>query len=771
MATDSWDVLGFPQVREYLVVYCRTPMGAERVRLLRPLATREAADDELDRLAEVVGLDTEPELGPVDDIRSLLERARTGGVLTGSELLIVGRTSGALTTCRCFLDRHRGAMVLTAPELDAIDGDESLSAEIGFALDETGSVVDAASAELATTRRDLRSLRGSVVRRLETMMAEHPDRYGERPTIRHDRHVVPLRVEHRDSLSGVVHESSATGQTVFVEPMAVVKDQNRLEELRGREQEEVARILRALSVRVAAAAGTLARALECVGRLDFLLAGRRFADEFSCTRPELTVRSVRISAGRHPLLVKSVGTAVPLDLVLPEEVNVLLISGPNAGGKTVVLKTLGLFCLLAACGLFVPAGDGTQLPFYRQVFADIGDDQSLDASLSSFTAHVVKLRNLLERVDSESLVLLDEVGASTSPEEGSALAIAVLEVLHERGVRVLATSHFWTLKLYVQDRPEMLNAAMGIEGSRPTYQLMLGLPGESSAFEIAAVAGLPVGLLDRARQHVGQEWVDLAGRLRELERELERARTARVEIERQLVAASRMKADYEERLRAIECEQERQQERYVVRQRRMLLEARREIENLVREIRESQASHDVIAKAKRVVEERLRQLQVDVAAPGSVPSRGSEVLLPGAAVESRTLRRRGRVIAIEGNEVVVAVGRLRMILPVEDLSPSEAEDAAAGVVQTQDCPDLPAKLNVLGHTRLEAVERVEGYLAEASAVGRTQVRVLHGKGEGVLQQAIWVALRRNSRVARFRFAELSEGGTGVTIVDLKTGQQ
>jgi DNA mismatch repair protein MutS2 len=776
---DSWGVIGFPRVREMLVGYCRTPMGVDRACHLKPFVDRAEADDELDRLTEIVALESEPaELAAAIDVRPLVERCRSGGVLTGEELLAVRRAAAALVVCRRFLDAHLEVMPLTGRELMLLDGDDRLAAEIARALDETGAVVDSASAELAGVRRELRGLRSRLVRRLEELIADHPDRFGERPTIRHERFVVPVRIEHRDKLAGVVHESSGTGQTLFVEPMATVEDQNRLEELRGREAEEVASVLRALSDRVAGSADLLGRGLEAVGRFDFLLAKMRFADEFACVRPELTARRIRIAGGRHPLLERRKVRVVPLDLELSEESNVLLISGPNAGGKTVVLKTLGLFCVLAASGMFVPAERGTQLPFYRRVFADIGDDQSLDSDLSSFTAHVGKLKTLLDEADAESLVLLDEVGASTSPEEGAALAIAVLEALHERGVRVVATSHFWTLKLYVQDHEKMMNAAMGIADNVPTYRLALGLPGGSSALEVAAGAGLPVELLDRARKHVGQGWVDLAGRLRRLERDLDLARTARAEADHQLAIARRMKADFETRLAAFQVETSRQREHQLARLRRLFDDARRQIENVVREIRESQASRDAIVIAKRMVEEHRRQLETEVAGreddvgsrDARVGTAGSGMPVAGELVESRTLRQRGRVDTVDGAEVMVAFGSVRMRLPAGDLDRVAAESVEPATIPAFE-PVVPAaQLNVIGRTREEALEQVVSYLEEASAAGLSEVRVLHGKGEGVLRRAVWGILRRDARVSRFRFAELNQGGRGVTVVEFKTRQ-
>ncbi|MEI7903772.1 MAG: hypothetical protein WCK89_26330, partial [bacterium] len=336
-----------------------------------------------------------------------------------------------------------------------------LEREIDDAIDEAGAVRDSATPELAGIRRRLRNMRNALVKRLERMAADNPAWFGGAATVKGGRFVLPLLLEHRTGVPGVIHGSSGSGSTLFVEPLATVSDGNELQELQDAEAEEVARILRALSRLVAEHVPELSMAMDAAGMLDLLVAKRRFAVRFDCRRPEPAEGGIlELAKARHPLLLHRKVSVVPLDIRFPDTALVVLISGPNAGGKTVVLKTLGLLALMFNAGMYVPAASGTRLPVFKQVFADIGDEQSLDSDLSSFTAHVGRLKEILDRADAESLVLIDEIGSSTAPEEGAALAVAVLEALRDRGVKSVVTTHFGALKMFAQDEPGMANAAM-----------------------------------------------------------------------------------------------------------------------------------------------------------------------------------------------------------------------------------------------------------------------------------------------------------------------
>ncbi|MBM3313764.1 hypothetical protein FJY70_04125, partial [candidate division WOR-3 bacterium] len=566
------------------------------------------------------------------------------------------------------------------------------------------------------------------------------------------------------------------GHTLFVEPLALVAEGNELQELRDAEAEEVARILRRLSGLVAARVSELAAALRAAGELDLLFAKRRFSSRFNGQRPAPAPDDrLELVQARHPLLEHRGVKVVPLDMRCPDGTRVVLISGPNAGGKTVALKTAGLLALMFKAGMYVPAAKGTCMPVFGQVFADIGDEQSLETDLSSFTAHVKRLTEILDKSDAQSLVLIDEIGSSTSPEEGAALAVAVLEELRDRGVRSIVTTHFGALKLFVQDEPGMVNAAMewgpqdtevGPMRNGPTYRLRMGLPGESSALEIAAEAGLPSGVIERARARIGRAWLDLGAKLKTLDEELRRARKARSAAEEEQRQSSQTHAALRARLSEAEAAARASAVRLRDVEERLLREKRREIENLVRKIKEQKADHESIVAAKQHVEAALKELEPR---PEEESRSSSEVagLGPGDEVESHTFRRRGSVVEVKGDHATVAFGHIRVALSVADLklvAPAGVQSEA--VVVAEEPFHFDTRLEVIGLTREEAGEAVDRFLDEARMVGSSELTIVHGKGGGVLRRALWERLRGDKRVETITLAEPAAGGSGVTLVRL-----
>jgi DNA mismatch repair protein MutS2 len=611
--------------------------------------------------------------------------------------------------------------------------------------------------------------------------------------------VLPLLLEHRAGVPGVIHGSSGSGQTLFVEPLSLVSDGNELQELLDAEAEEVARILRELSRLVAQHVPELSSALVVAGALDLLVAKRRFAARFDCLRPEPAPDGgLELVKARHPLLLHRKVNVVPLDMRFPDEARVVLISGPNAGGKTVALKTVGLLSLMFNAGMYVPAASGTRMPVFRKVFADIGDEQSLDSDLSSFTAHVGRLKEILDKADAESLVLIDEIGSSTAPEEGAALAVAVLESLRDRGVKSVVTTHFGALKMFAQDEPGMANAAMewgrqelandecrtsntGTPGNRqssianrqcqgPTYRMKMGFPGESSAFEIAAGAGLPAKVIERARTRIGREWLDMGAKLRSLDEELYKARVARSAAEFEQRQAAKLRQDYDARLREARLEAKAAQERLRSEEDRFLREKRREIENLVRQIREQKASHESVVAAKQHVEQALAEVSLEPEEP-DLPGSAPEALKLGDYVESHTFRRQGVVVEVRENQTTVAFGQIKVELAAADLRLVKPADVKPEPVPVQpESYRFDTRLSVRGMTREEADDAVTKFLDEARMVGSADITIVHGKGGGVLRRALWDRLRRDSRVETIALAEAAAGGSGVTVVKLKSAE-
>lgn len=757
------DVLDYRRLRELLAGYCVTPMGRERMLGLLPFDSATAVEAEFDRLEEVMALPEEPALGAVADVRHLCPQLRAGATLGGRELAVIRQALVGAIECRAFLERNGSRLRHLRALSSRLAVLPELVRAIETTVDDSGSVLDTASVRLNQLRAEARRYRDLIVGRLETLMERHPDWFNGSVTVRGERFVVPLLLERRQNLPGVVHASSGSGQTLFVEPLEAVALGNELAELRDAETEEVARILRDLSSRAAAVRVELEETMAAVAELDCLFARRRFAQRQGCIRPLIDPdRGVEIVNGRHPLLVRRGIEVVPLSLRIEPDKRVLLVSGPNAGGKTVVLKTVGLFALMTASGIPIPAGEGTRLPFFKRVFADIGDEQSLDDNLSSFTAHLRRLAEMLASADADCLVLADEIGASTSPEEGAALALAVLEELRDRGVLTLATTHYGTLKLLVQNEPGMLNAAMEYRNG-PTYRLKVGYPGDSAALDTAAAAGVPNSVVMRARERLGRQWQDFEAKLRALDEELAAAQALRRRAELALQQAESEKQAAMARINAQRAELESARQQLRREEEYWLRERRREIENLVREIRLNRADHRSVVAAKQAVSDSLAEL----AAVPTEPTTIDKIPVVGDTVESATFRRQGQLVASDGERATVAFGNIRIEVALSDLQRVEPARPVPASPQPPVEFEFQPRLSLIGMTSSEAEAALGRFLDDAALAGCRELEIVHGRGSGVLRRTVWRCLRNDSRVQTLQFAEPARGGDGVSLVVLK----
>ncbi|MEO0070509.1 MAG: endonuclease MutS2 [candidate division WOR-3 bacterium] len=785
MDKETLNALDFPRLKEILVNFCTTELGREKAQQLMPNLTPAEAKLELDRLEEVLELNQEPPLSGIVDIRTLITQARVGRVLTPGELLKVYATCTGLRASEEFFRRYkkdqralRGKKEPTAngrqpneeSDLGSLVNDivsfPELEQEIKRVIDESGMVRDTASPRLAEVRSELKERRNQLVAQLERMIETNPDWFEGPVMVRRERFVLPVKLPEKNRVPGVVHSVSDTGQTVFIEPLTTIPEQNRLQELRDAEKEEINRLLRDLSAKVATFETELSRALDRVAALDLLIAKRRLAIKFNCHKPIITDEGkIELVQARHPLLLLHKQEVVPLDLRFPDGVNVVIVSGPNAGGKTVVLKTLGLCSLLLKAGMFVPAASGTKLPFFEKIFADIGDEQSLEADMSSFTAHLKRLKEILLEADGRSLVLIDEIGAATAPEEGAALAIAVLEELRNRQISTVATTHFNTLKLFARNEPGMVNAAMEFQ-NRPTYRLIMGVPGESSAFEIAESLGFPAQLLARAKMRLGKEWLDLSAKLRTLDKKLQEVEKERGELRTERSRVEQLAKEYQTKLGEFEIWRKEQMAHLHEEEERFLKETRRQVENLIRELREEKANHKSIVRAKRYIEERLSQLSKEPIS--QQPAMTGESLAIGDVVESRLFHRQGQIIELKGNRAVVAFGNIKTELDIRDLNPAVSPQPTANRGQpNEEQYEFIPRLNVRGMTKEDAVNALNRFLEEATIARVNELSILHGKGTGALRSIIWRRLKQDKRVMEVRFAEPAEGGMGVTLVRLR----
>jgi MutS2 family protein len=790
----SLRVLEYPKIIAMLAQMTAFAPGRELAERLQPLTDAAAVEEALDATAEALAL---LERGGSDllagarDVREAVRRAGLGGVLSPAELLDVAATAGAVRRARRALladpdaNPRLARLALRMGSFVAVE--EAVAACIG----EDGQVLDRASPKLAQLRTRIRTLQARARERLEAALRAAAARnYLQEVliTVRNGRYVVPVKQEHRHDVPGIVHDTSASGATVFVEPMAVVELNNEISAAKAEEEREVARILGELSRRVGEAADGLLESINALAELDLAVAKARLARHMRAERPKMNEDGwISIRAGRHPLLS---GPVVPVDVWVGRDFRVLVITGPNTGGKTVTLKTIGLFCLMAQAGLFVPAAPGTELSVFRGVFADIGDEQSIEQNLSTFSAHMANIVEMLKMVDRRCLVLLDELGAGTDPQEGAALAMALLEHLQQVGAVVVATTHHSELKAFVHSRPGMENASMEFdpETLAPTYRLQMGLPGRSNALEIAARLGLPQSILERARgQFLRHENTRVEELLRSLQEAARAAEEERRQAERLRAEAERIKAEWEAKHREL---QERRRELLASAQREakeIVRAARQEAEAIIAELRRRQdeagvkeARAGLARLAARLAALEAAEAEPDLAAPpGTAPA--VRPLRVGDTVLVKSIRQPGRLHSgpdAQGQWTVI-MGNMRLVVPEHDLVPLAEEKAAPAVAQGAVPPsvrlDVAAakrasvspEVHLRGMTVDEALGALEKYLDDALLAGLDKVRVVHGKGTGALRQAVHGYLRAHPRVKKFYFAEPAAGGHGVTVAELE----
>lgn len=793
----SLRVLEYPAIIERLAAATSFAAGRELAEALVPSADaglvrkRLAETGEALKLMERGGHDL---LGGVRDVREAISRARLGGVLSGAELLDVAAVAAAIRKARRTLLADPDAWPNLAERALRLGTFLMLEEAIGNCIGQEGQVLDDASPELARLRARLRTLHNRIRDRLDGILRSPALRAALQEslvTVRNGRQVVPVKQEHRSMIPGIVHDTSASGATVFIEPMAVVELNNELQETRVQEEREVERILRQLSGQVGREAEGLATGVAVLAELDLAFAKARLAGSMRAVAPRINENGwIHIAGARHPLLT---GRVVPIDVWLGRDARVLVITGPNTGGKTVTLKTIGLFCLMAQAGLYVPAEPGTELAVFSGVYADIGDEQSIQQSLSTFSSHMSNIVRILRDMNERSLVLLDELGAGTDPAEGAALAMAILDHILAAGARAVATTHYSELKAFVHSRPGMQNASVEFDVATlaPTYRLIMGLPGRSNALEIAARLGLPEDVLANARARIAREDVRVDDLIRNLEEarraaalELERVRQLRAENERLQAELRAAQAELAARRRAV-LEKSREEARRVV------AAARREADALIEELRREHRRGDL--ERARVVRRRLERYrdqvdaQEDELATAPAQSGGpvaKEELVAGAAVYVPSLQQVGIVAEPPAGDghVAVQVGALRVRVPWQDLrvapkgaagptatpKPAPAPTGAAGMgLVAEKRAHISPEVHLRGMTVDEATEALHKYLDDAVLAGLTTVRVVHGKGTGTLRRVIQDMLRTDPRVKSFRLAEPTAGGHGVTVVELR----
>ena len=664
-----------------------------------------------------------------------------------------------------------------------------VSSEIRRCIASEEELNDDASPALFKIRRSMRQINDKVHAQLQTMVNGSARTYLQDAvvTMRNGRYCIPVKAEHRGQIPGMIHDQSSTGSTLFVEPMAVIKLNNDLRELELKEEKEIEMILATLSARCGEETEALRDDLDLLTKLDFIFARAQLSRSMNGTQPNFNEEGrILIKKGRHPLLDKK--KVVPIDIQLGKDFELLIITGPNTGGKTVSLKTVGLFTLMGQAGLHIPAFDHSELSVFHEVFADIGDEQSIEQSLSTFSAHMTNTVSILKEADDRSLVLFDELGAGTDPTEGAALAIAILSNLHRRGSRVMATTHYSELKVFALSTPGVENGCceFDVETLRPTYRLLIGVPGKSNAFAISQKLGLSQDIIEEAKTHLTKQDEDFEDLLADLEQ-----KRVTIEQERDQINS------YKEEIRELKQRLESKQEKLDLSRDKILREANEQARNILQEAKDyadttirnfqkygkaAGVSAKDMEKERGKLREKMSTVDKKLSAKNAAPKKSHKQLTAkdlhiGDSIKVLSLNLKGTVSTLpdaKGN-LFVQMGILRSQVNIRDLEKLDDtvitggnfSKTGSGKIKMSKSASVSTEINLLGKTVDEAIMELDKYLDDAYIAHLPSVRIVHGKGTGALRKGVHNYLRRQKHVKSYRLGEFGEGDAGVTIVEFK----
>ena len=787
MQSRIFHVLEFNKVKEQLQKKVASSLGREKVANLIPSTQYEEVvkwQEATDEATTVLRLRGNVPLGGIFDVRPSVKRAEIGGTLSSNELLDVASTIYAARQVKQFIEQVVEDEDLQLPiiteHIEKLMPLPEVEQTIKMSIDENGTVLDGASDQLRGIRQKLRSTESRIREKLESLIRSSSAQKmlsDAIVTIRNERFVIPVKQEYRSAYGGIVHDQSSSGATLFIEPQAIVTLNNELQEAKVKEKQEIERILIALTVQVAEVANELRQNVYLLGELDFMFAKGRYSHELKASKPKMNDRGyIKLVKAKHPLITQE--DVVANDIELGDQYTSIVITGPNTGGKTVTLKTLGLFTLMAQAGLQIPALDGSEMAVFKHVFADIGDEQSIEQSLSTFSSHMVNIVDILQKVDHESLVLFDELGAGTDPQEGAALAISILDQVYERGARVVATTHYPELKAYGYNREGVVNASVefDIETLSPTYKLLIGVPGRSNAFEISKRLGLSAEVIERAKGYIGSETnkvenmiASLEDSRRQSEHELEEAEELRKE-------AQKLHKELQSQIIEFNEKRDKLYEKAEEKAQATVKAASEEAEKIISDLRKMSQKNHALVKEHELIEARKRledavpTLEKSKKKP-AVPKKQERTLQAGDEVKVLSWGQKGTLVErVSNNEWQVQMGIMKMKVKEKDLeyisSPKPVETKPLATVKGKDY-HVNLELDLRGERYENALIRVEKYIDDALLANYPRVSIIHGKGTGALRKGVQEYLKNHRSVKNIRFGEASEGGSGVTVVEFK----
>lgn len=772
-------VLEYPKVLQMLGDQAQTKLGKDMVNTLEPSSDYENIvhmQEETDEAAQISRLNQSIPLGGIFDIRESVKRSVIGGTLNIHELLDIASTIYAGKQIKLFFGSIEEDLPILKELADMVTPIQELEAEIRNCIDEHGYMMDSASAKLRSIRTTIRTNESRIREKLNDYTKSKSNMLSDAIiTIRNDRYVLPVKQEYKGAVGGIVHDQSASGQTLFMEPKAVVEMNNQLQEATLQEKQEIDRILQELTGYVADHASALQSNVEILTRIDFINARGRLAQQMKAAKPAMNEHGlIKMQQARHPLI--SSEAVVPNDVELGESYTSIVITGPNTGGKTVAIKMIGLCVLMAQSGLQVPALDGCELGVFRHVFADIGDEQSIEQNLSTFSSHMTNIVQILNEVDDQSLVLFDELGAGTDPQEGAALAMAILDETISRGARVVATTHYPELKAYGFNRENVINASMefNVDTLQPTYRLLIGIPGRSNAFEISQRLGLNGQIITQAKKLVGTDSKSVENMIAALENAQIGAQQEYERAEHVLQESEQLRRDLERKWREFNDKKEKLYQKAEEKAGKALEKARDEAEKIVSDIRKMKTDAELKEhkwiEARKSLDEAMPELSSKKPAEKVAKTKAKD-LHPGDDVKLLSLDQQGTIVdKINDNTYLVQVGIMKMKVKSSDLRlvKTKKEDYARPLATVKGSNyHVRPELDLRGERYEDALLKLERYLDDAMLAGYQKVSIIHGKGTGALRKGVEKYLNGNSSVAGFRYGSMGEGGSGVTVVDLK----
>ena len=778
-------VLEFSKIRTQLAEYATSEKGKQMIKELPIEVDAKAIQNKIEETTDGVELLRLKQGIPIPrlkDISFALKRLELEAGLNGRELSDILRVLTTTHEVERFFEKveEEEIALKRVPRLvEKLESIPEVTSELEASIREDGYVLDSASPTLHGVRVGIQKTEQDIRRQMDQYLTGKNAQYLSDTiiTIRNDRYVLPVKAEYKSVFGGTVHDQSSTGQTLFMEPQAVVNLNNKLREYQIQEKREVERILWELSQKLMPYTNSLHQNHYVLARLDVVNAKALYAHELRATEPIIDANNyVALWQAWHPLLERE--KAVANDIILGEEYQAIVITGPNTGGKTILLKTVGVIQLMAQMGLYIPAGENSRVGVFTEIFADIGDEQSIEQNLSTFSSHMSNIVSILKQINDKSLILIDEIGSGTDPQEGSSLAIAILDYIASKQSYVIASTHFPELKAYGYDRPKTINASMEFDGDtlQPTYQLLLGVPGRSNAFDISKRLGLPSIIIDQARGLLSEEDQDLNAMISDLEQKRRRAQRDADKMRHQLELSTQLLEDLQRETEQFQANKARLLEEAKERANTLIEQSQDDADKILSEIRELQLrSKQSTVKEHEMIEKKtaLKDLKHEQALKKNKVLRkekAKKALQVGQSVEVLSFGQRGTLVEkVNDKEWVVQMGIIKMKIAVEDLSPiAEAQEAKQQViVKSARASHVSSELDLRGKRYEEAMKDLELYLDAAILANYPRVTIIHGRGTGAIQQGVHKVLRSHRSVASFEFAPMNTGGNGATIVTFK----